>query len=294
MMNRFPESMSRGVLLCLMMLAFAPAGAQVQVFGAGWEQSVWEVSREPEQCALTHRIPRFGQARFEQRTGRRLAFSLHSLQPPVRDQQASLSSQPPPWKHRVERVRLGGIALKQGVNPVNLPRDQALRIYYELEQGMEPVFEFPDWGDGRDRVKVALSPVRFREALPEFLACTGGLVHLDFEVLDEKTVYFGTNSDRLSRETRRSLEEVAARWRKRRDFRIVLGGHADERGTDAYNMQLSLRRATMVKRFLNSRGVPTRMIESRYFGEARPSDAASNDDAWARNRRVTVWLSTAR
>lgn len=280
-----------GVLLLLMLMVSLPAGARVQVFQASWEQSVWRLDKQPGSCALTHDIPRFGQARFEQRSGKRLAFSLYTEQPPVRDQQAHIISQPPPWKHGNATAALGAFALQQGKTPMRLPRDQALRIYYELEQGMQPVIGFADWGDGRDEVQVALSPVRFREVLPEFLACTGSLLYLDFEALDEKTILFATDSDRLSTAARRELDEVARTWRKQRDFRIVLGGHADERGSDDYNLQLSRKRAAMAARFLNSRGVPKSIIESRYFGETQPADPAGNKAAWAQNRRVTIWLA---
>ncbi len=265
---------------------------QVQVFQSSWDKSAWRVDSAPGRCALTHDIPRFGQARFEQRSGKRLAFSLYVEQPPVRDQTASIVAETPSWKHPAESRPLGDFHLQQGKTPMQLPRDKALRIYYELEQGMQPVIEFADWGDGKDQVQVALSPVRFREALPEFLTCADNLLYLDFEPLDEKTVYFGTNSDRLSRTSRLALENVARAWRKQHNFRIVLGGHADERGASAYNMQLSSKRAAMVARYLSSRGVPASAIESRYFGENQPSDPESNQAAWALNRRVTIWLAS--
>ena len=47
----------------------------------------------------------------------------------------------------------------------------------------------------------------------------------------------------------------------------------------------------MVARFLRSRGVSGKLIESRYFGEKQPQEPGSNHDAWARNRRVTLWLA---
>lgn len=275
----------------MLSLSATPAGAHLQFFQSSWEQSEWRVERQPGHCALTHAIPHFGTARFEQASGRRLTFSLDSEMPPVRDQQAHVISQAPPWKHDTGASDLGAFTLKQGRTPMRLPRDQALRMYYELEQGMQPAIQFDDWGDGRDQVQVSLSPVRFREVLPEFQACTAGLLYLDFEPLDEKTIFFSTNSDRLNAAARRELDAVARRWRKQRDFRIVLGGYADERGTSDYNLQLSQRRAGMAARFLNSRGVPRSAVESRYFGENEPSDPASNQAAWARNRRVTVWLA---
>lgn len=272
-------------------LVSAPLEARIQTFQSSWEGSSWEFDRGPRVCALTHDIPRFGQARFEQKSGSRLKFSLHVDQPPVRDQAAQVYSEAPPWKHDTGSYPLGDFRLQQGKTPLQLPRDQALRIYYELEQGMKPVITFADWGDGKDQVRVGLLPVRFREALAEFLECTAGLMYLDFEPLAEQTVYFSTDSDRLSRATRRVLEEVARDYRKKADFRIVLGGHADERGSDDYNMQLSRRRAVMVSRYLGSRGVSKKAIESRYFGEAEPQDPASSTQAWARNRRVTVWIA---
>jgi outer membrane protein OmpA-like peptidoglycan-associated protein len=267
--------------------------AHRQQFQASWEGSAWRAESGPRLCALTHEIPRFGYARFEQRGGRRLQFSLHVEQPPVSDHSARVYSEAPPWKHDTGRRELGDFSLSQGKVPLEVPREQALRIYYELEQGMKPVIAFSDWGDGRDQVEVALLPVRFRDALPKFLDCTAGLLYLDFEPVDEKTVYFSTASDRLTRAARLSLEDIARRYRSRSDFRIVLGGHADERGDPGYNLDLSSRRAAMVARYLRSRGVPAGAISSRYFGETRPSDPASTALAWAKNRRVTVWLADA-
>ncbi len=267
------------------------AYGHVQKFQSSWEHSSWKVDAGPRTCALIHDIPRFGQARFEQQSGQRLNFSLHVLQPPVRDQSAQVYAQAPPWKFPQVSHPLGDFQLKQGKTPLRLPRDQALRIYYELEQGMQPVITFTDWGDGKDQVQVALLPVRFREVLPEFLACTAGLLYLDFEPISEQTVFFATDSDRLSRATRRVLENVARGYRKQGKVRIVLGGHADERGTSVYNVQLSSRRANMVARYLRSRGVPARAINTQVYGEAEPTDSASTQSAWARNRRVTIWLA---
>jgi outer membrane protein OmpA-like peptidoglycan-associated protein len=87
------------------------------------------------------------------------------------------------------------------------------------------------------------------------------------------------------------LEQVAHDVRTKPNRRVVLGGHADERGGPDFNMDLSRRRAAMVARYLRSRGVSDASIESRYFGESRPVDPANTTEAWARNRRVTVWVA---
>ena len=272
-------------------LSSSVALGRIQQFQASWEHSSWTVDATPQKCAMTHTIPRFGLARFEQQSAHRMEFSLHVDQPPVKEHTARVRSEAPPWKHQVEPYSLGDFKLQQGKMPMRVPREQALRIYQELEQGMKPVIEFADWGDGKDQVKVALLPVRFREALPDFLQCTANLLYLDFEPLSEQTVFFATNSDRLSRSTRKTLETVARDFRKQRNFRIVLGGHADARGGAGYNMELSRRRAAMVARYLRSRGVPGKAIESRFFGESHPEDPDNSEQAWARNRRVTLWMA---
>jgi outer membrane protein OmpA-like peptidoglycan-associated protein len=292
MVGHIKSTLIVGSLLALGLPYSGRVVAHSQQFQASWEKSSWTVDDSPQNCAMIHDIPRFGRARFEQGAGRQLEFSLYVDQPPVKDHSAEIHSEAPEWKHRVESKSLGGFSLQQGKNPLRVPREQTLRIYYELEQGMKPVIEFADWGDGKDQVRVALMPVRFREALPEFLACTAKLLYLDFTPLSEQKVFFATASDRLSLSTRRVLEVIARDYRKQRNFRIVLGGHADERGEPDYNMDLSRRRSVMVARYLQSRGVPRKVIESRYFGETYPENPESSQQAWSSNRRVTVWLAS--
>ncbi|VAW77913.1 hypothetical protein MNBD_GAMMA15-346 [hydrothermal vent metagenome] len=282
------------ISLCGMLIfqmASYGASANMQQFQSSWEESEWVVNTTQKHCSLTHKIPRFGHVRFEQYSGQRLKFTLMVEQPLVRDQTAHITSEVPAWWNDGEQRDLGEFSLKKGKMPLSIPRDQALRLYYELEQGMQPVIEFKDWGDGKDIVQVRLLPVRFREALPKFLECTAGLLYLDFEPRAEKRVFFSTNSSSLSRQTRRVLEGIARMYRKKPDFRIVLGGHADERGNPDFNMALSKQRASMVGRYLRSRGVAAKAIEPRFFGESQPEVEKSNNEAWAKNRRVTLWIA---
>jgi len=62
-------------------------------------------------------------------------------------------------------------------------------------------------------------------------------------------------------------------------------GHADERGTEEYNLQLSNRRAASVQRYLNTLGVSSGLNTIGY-GKNRPAVRGSNEEAWAANRRV--------
>jgi len=263
----------------------------VQRFSANLEHSRWEVKSDRAGCGMSQDIPRFGVARFEQRPGHRLEFTLSTPQPPVTPLEAQLVSVAPPWKHGFPDRKLGDLKLEPGRTPLRVSRDQALRIYYELEQGMAPELIFRDWGDGQDRVEVALSPVRFRQALADFTTCTDQLLYLDFEPLSEDQVYFDTNSTRLTLAARHALDKLAADHRRDRSVRFILGGHADERGSDTYNMTLSRGRAEEVARYLRTRGVAGSVIETRYFGESQPVGTGSGAGVWAQNRRVTVWIA---
>lgn len=272
-------------------LSATTAGAQLKMAHASWERSSWQVEANSQQCALTHDIPRFGQARFEQSQGRRLQFAILADQPQAGGDPARAHSESPPWQHPVVRRALGEFPVQQGRTPLRLAEKQARRIYRELEQGMKPVFEFSDRSDGPGPVQVSLMPVRFRQALQEFQHCAAKLLYLDFEPVGEETVLFATNSDRLSLAARRVLEKIALDHRRQPNFRLVLGGHADERGDAAFNLDLSRRRAEAVAHYLRARGVPAAVIETRFFGATLPADPSRGADAWARNRRVTVWMA---
>ncbi len=67
--------------------------------------------------------------------------------------------------------------------------------------------------------------------------------------------------------------------------RLRISGHADERGSDEYNLALGNRRAESAKRYLVNKGVDASRIVIVSFGEERPLDPAQTEDAWAKNRR---------
>ena len=68
-------------------------------------------------------------------------------------------------------------------------------------------------------------------------------------------------------------------------LRIQVTGHADERGSDEYNLALGNRRALAAKRYLTDRGIAEGRITTASMGEERPMATGSNEAAWAQNRR---------
>jgi peptidoglycan-associated lipoprotein len=67
--------------------------------------------------------------------------------------------------------------------------------------------------------------------------------------------------------------------------RIRISGHADERGSDEYNLALGTRRAAAAKRYLEGKGVDGSRIEVVSYGEERPLNPGSDESAFAQNRR---------
>ena len=73
-----------------------------------------------------------------------------------------------------------------------------------------------------------------------------------------------------------------------RSAKVRLEGHADERGTRAYNLALGERRTNSVTRYLVIQGVNRSQIESVSYGEERPLSLVRDDSGWERNRRVEL------
>jgi peptidoglycan-associated lipoprotein len=66
---------------------------------------------------------------------------------------------------------------------------------------------------------------------------------------------------------------------------VRISGHADERGSDEYNLALGNRRAAAAKRYLESKGVDGGRMEVVSYGEERPLNPGTDEVAYAQNRR---------
>jgi len=67
--------------------------------------------------------------------------------------------------------------------------------------------------------------------------------------------------------------------------KIRISGHADERGSDEYNLALGNRRAAAAKRYLQNKGVDASRVDVISYGEERPLNPGSDETAFAQNRR---------
>ncbi|HTN60623.1 MAG TPA: peptidoglycan-associated lipoprotein Pal [Devosia sp.] len=102
-------------------------------------------------------------------------------------------------------------------------------------------------------------------------------------------VFFETDSSSLTPVATATLDKQAAWLNQYANYRILIEGHADERGTREYNIALGARRASIVVNYLVSRGVNAQRIQSKSFGKERPVAICNDISCWSQNRRaVTV------
>jgi outer membrane protein OmpA-like peptidoglycan-associated protein len=103
-----------------------------------------------------------------------------------------------------------------------------------------------------------------------------------------QAINFETDSAQIRPESLTIVEAVAATLRGNPQIALVqVQGHADERGDDDHNLQLTRDRAASVVRALVERGVERNRLQSAGYGERCPIDPRPrNPEAWARNRRV--------
>jgi peptidoglycan-associated lipoprotein len=111
--------------------------------------------------------------------------------------------------------------------------------------------------------------------------------------LRQRTVFFDLDQDAVKPEFQAILACHAKYLQDRPESRVTLEGHADERGSREYNLGLGERRGNAVSAALQAAGGSAGQQTVVSFGEERPVDAASTEEAWAKNRRVEI-VYTAR
>jgi peptidoglycan-associated lipoprotein len=82
-----------------------------------------------------------------------------------------------------------------------------------------------------------------------------------------------------------TLDRKAAILSANPNVKLRISGHADERGSDEYNLALGNRRAAAAKRYLESKGVNGGRLEVVSYGEERPLNPGTDESAFAQNRR---------
>ena len=108
------------------------------------------------------------------------------------------------------------------------------------------------------------------------------------DLLSQTRVYFAYDSSELDADSMAVAEAHAAFLLNNPSTRVVLEGHADERGTREYNLALGERRAQSVADVFIALGVSAMNIENVSYGEENPVAEGHDDSSWHLNRRVEI------
>ena len=98
-------------------------------------------------------------------------------------------------------------------------------------------------------------------------------------------IFFDYDRSDIRPDDAAKLDRKAAILQANPSARLRISGHADERGSDEYNLALGSRRATAAKRYLENKGIDGARIEVISFGEERPLQQGTDENAYAQNRR---------
>jgi peptidoglycan-associated lipoprotein len=99
-------------------------------------------------------------------------------------------------------------------------------------------------------------------------------------------IRFDYDKYNLKPEAQEILKKGAAAYLKYRDYKLVVEGHCDERGTAEYNLALGEKRAMEAAKYLVDLGIEKDRVKTISYGKEMPLDKGSNEEAWAKNRRA--------
>ena len=109
---------------------------------------------------------------------------------------------------------------------------------------------------------------------------------LERDIFENEDILFEFDSAKLSEEAQQILRTKAEWLRINPRAQVIIEGHCDERGTNEYNLALGDRRAFSAKAFLIDLGISQSRLTTVSYGEERPLDSRSDEEAWAKNRRA--------
>ena len=106
------------------------------------------------------------------------------------------------------------------------------------------------------------------------------------ETLSLGDIFFDFDQYTIRRDAQSTLSANAAWINGRPGKAVVIEGHCDERGTQAYNLVLGEKRARSAKRYLEDLGVPASRLKTTSYGELRPFCKERDESCYQQNRRA--------
>jgi peptidoglycan-associated lipoprotein len=109
-----------------------------------------------------------------------------------------------------------------------------------------------------------------------------------------KDIYFDYDKYDLKTEARGTLKANADWLKTNASARVEIEGHADERGTNEYNLALGAKRAQAARDYLVTLGISKERLSTISYGEELPVCKEQNEGCWQKNRRAHFVIIAAR
>jgi peptidoglycan-associated lipoprotein len=99
-------------------------------------------------------------------------------------------------------------------------------------------------------------------------------------------IYFDFDQYNLKPLAQSTLKNGAPAYLKYKDYKLVVEGHCDERGTVEYNLALGQKRADEAAKYLVDLGIEKNRVKTISYGKEMPVDKGHDEAAWSKNRRA--------
>ncbi len=283
------------IYLCVILfvtIVFHAAFAGAVSFRPALESSEWYVRSSIYECRMSQIIPNFGEAVITHRAGLAVSFQLFSDLPKMKAGRAAIRVTSPFWKPGGEVTPLGFVDVSEGKTTLDLDAQLTNRVIESLYQGLQVEVIRRSRFDPETSVVVSVSNVNFRGAYDKYLECLATLLPVNFEQVERISISFASGKNSLDSESEEKIQRILTFVNAQTGVQsIYIDGHTDSFGTRAENLEISKRRAEIVKNSLVRGGVDESKIWVRWHGERYPVASNRTPSGRAENRRVTIRLS---
>ena len=120
------------------------------------------------------------------------------------------------------------------------------------------------------------------------ICCDADDLNNSESLLSQRVILFAYDQATVESQFRDVIAIHARYLRENPSAKMVLEGHADERGTPEYNLALGEKRGESVANLMRAQGASAAQLSVVSFGEEKPVSLCNNDSCWSQNRRVRI------
>ncbi|MEL6924972.1 MAG: PorP/SprF family type IX secretion system membrane protein [Bacteroidota bacterium] len=153
-------------------------------------------------------------------------------------------------------------------------------------KGLKEFFGCPD-SDG-DRIPDIYDHCPYLKGIPALEGCPKEDAPVERKKIQGEIVEFDTNKSKIKEHYYPLLNRLIVELKFNDEYNVVIEGHTDNEGDDAYNYLLSQKRAAVIQSYLMSKGISADRISTHYYGETKPRNSNGTASGKARNRRTEV------